>query len=161
MANPKTRRAILHAGLIAGSTATAGCLTEDTASIPLRFERVLNFTDATLQVALTIRSSNDGEQYRYTQAVEPISTGPSAEWVVTPENVDDAFEYTSELEINAAENYTADHRRWEDGYDSANSEDSCLTVSWFVRDPASDVAPIGEVTTNCDVVEQNGSVARK
>lgn len=148
------RRTFLRAGLVTGSIAAAGCLSEDTAEIPLRYERVINFTESPLQVTLTIQSSEGDIRYRDTKEVQPISAGPSAEWVVTPESVDDAFACTSILKIESHEQHPFDHSQLRERYEGDSLEDHCLNVSWFIRDPATDVGPLTEVTTNCGSIEQ-------
>ena len=149
------RRTVLRAGLLSGAFATVGCLSEseDIPQIPLRFERVLNFTESPLEVALSIASTGNGSTDSYTQEVRPISVGPSAEWVVTPESAVDAFSYTSELVIESDQRYTLDHRQRGTQYEGQTLGDHCLTVSWFIRDPVTDVAPLTDVTTNCGPVE--------
>ena len=156
MAGPESidRRGFLRAGLLSGSIAATGCLSENPAEIPLRFERVINFTESPLQVTVTIQSSEDGTRYRDTKDVQPISAGPSAEWVLSPESVDDAFAYTSEIEIEPNERHTFDHSQLRKRYEGENLEGHCLNVSWFIRDPATDVGPLTEVTTNCGPIEQ-------
>ena len=148
------RRKLLYTLEVGWLIPTAGCINDGLRSsrAPLHHIRVVNLSDDEIQADVHIENSDD--EHTYSRTVEPIDDGPSEEWILEPDTVDNVLAHDYTLQIDQTRSTIAG-RDLENMYGDEVTDESCFEVSWLVADPSTDIGGFPQHFEECSLESES------